>query len=143
MSESKRGRSKEGVYEKGAAWCFTLLRMCCWLDGKETIRVVLNTALSRQMNTVVNRIRDEFGAIFKMTFSPSFSLLLAYVVVQRAGGSILMCLQKKYTSFFPVCVVQETGPCFYVIVGYFLFTLSNSSNTLWLPKFYCLTLELY
>lgn len=112
-SVSKRGGSKEGVYENGAAWCFKLLRMCCRLDGKETIRVVLNTALSRQMNTVVNRIRNELGAIFKMRVSQSFSLLLVYVAVQRAGGSILMCLQKKYTLVFsPSALCKKPVPAF-------------------------------
>lgn len=96
---------------------------------RQTILVLLNTAVSRQLNMIVSRIisdcRNELGAIFKMTFSLSFSFLLPCVVVCR-GLYIDVPSQEIHFSlvFSPCCFVQETGPCFHFIVGYFFFLIN-------------------
>lgn len=113
---------------------------------RQTILVLLNTAVSRQLNMIVSRIisdcRNELGAIFKMTFSLSFSFLLPCVVVCR-GLYIDVPSQEIHFSlvFSPCCFVQETGPCFHFIVGYFFLNQYPVTHTVMAPPWYCLTLE--
>lgn len=75
--------------EKGAAWCFSLLRMCYQLDSKiNNPSITKHSAIktTEYGRKTESHFRNELGAIFKMTFSLSFSFLLPYVVVSEGRG---------------------------------------------------------
>lgn len=112
----------------------------------QTILVLLNTAVSRQLNMVVSRIisdcRNELGAIFKMIFSLSFSFLFPCVVVCR-GLYIDVPSQEIHLSFvfFPMLLCARNRSLFSFHSRFFFFNQYPVTYTVMAPPWYCVTLE--
>lgn len=91
----------------------------------------ITTVLSRKQTMAVNRIT--FQKWTWCNILGIFNIFFFFPCALSEGlglYSILMCLQKKYTcEISPICLVQQTGPCFIFNAYFFLVFLSVSINT--------------
>lgn len=86
----RKGKSKD----EGAAWYFSLQRMCYQLDNK-----------FKKQKTELH-FWNKLGAIYiRWHFLYLFLFCALVLISERARGYILMCLQKKYCHEFKVFLI--------------------------------------
>lgn len=90
MGRKRKGKSKD----EGAAWYFSLQRMCYQLDSK-----------FKKQKTELH-FWNKLGAIYiRWHFLYLFLFCALVLISERARGYILMCLQKKYCHEFKVFLI--------------------------------------